>query len=477
MPPTSPSRSTMPTVRADPAAEGADGGVESEAATSDAPASPPRPPRPETLDDTGLDASRIGSLILKILYVKGDRTGQELSEVLGLPFSLIDDVVLRAQHERFVQVLRSEGSGRPAFLFSVTERGRARAREALAKSQYVGPAPVPLEQFRTWIVRQSVRSERYGKEVLEEALSDLVLDDEIVSALGPAVNSGESLFLYGEPGNGKTAIAERIGRMVSGELYLPHAVDVDGRVMMLFDPVYHEPIPDGGPADASAILRPVTAYDRRFVRIRRPAVMVGGELTLEQLDLEYDHESGIYHAPFQLKASGGVLVIDDFGRQQVRPEDLLNRWIVPLEKQVDFLSLHTGTKFPVPFDCLLVFSTNLDPNSLVDEAFLRRIQHKVEVTSPDRRRFERIFRDVCARRDLDYEEEALEHLWSRYYEELGIPPRGCHPRDVLKHLEAIARFEEVDPELSRQRVDRAAERYFEIMRPDYAGRSTDGGDP
>lgn len=476
MPPTSPSRSTMPTARADASAGEAAAGVEADGAPSAPPSSPPRPPRPETLDDTGLDASRIGSLILKILYVKGDHTGQELAEVLGLPFSLIDDIVLRAQHERFVQVLRSEGSGRPAFLFSVTERGRDRAREALARSQYVGPAPVPLEQFRTWIVRQSVRSERYRKADLEEALSDLVLDDEIVSALGPAVNAGESLFLYGRPGNGKTAIAERIGRMVSGEIFLPHAVDVDGHVMLLFDPVYHEPVADDAPASDSAILRPVTGYDRRFVQIRRPAVMVGGELTLEQLDLEYDHESGIYHAPFQLKASGGVLVVDDFGRQRVRPEDLLNRWIVPLEKQVDFLSLHTGTKFPVPFDCLLVFSTNLDPTSLVDEAFLRRIQHKIEVTSPDRRRFQRIFREACARRELEYDPAATEHVWDEYYGRLGIPPRGCHPRDILDHLEAVARFEGVDPVVSRERVEQAARRYFDIVGAVNAGSPQDGGD-
>lgn len=433
------------------------------AADSRAP-SEQRPPRPETLADTGLAPSQIGDLLLKTLHVGGSQTGRELADAVALPFSVIDELLMRAQQARHLQVLGSGGSGRPTFEFGITDKGRNRAREAMSASQYVGPAPVPIEEFCRWITIQSQRSTVYRRDDLLEALNDLELADEVVDALGPAVNSGRSLFLYGHPGNGKTAIAERIGRMVDGEIFLPHAVDVGGQTMLVFDPVYHERVeePDRGGGDA--ILRRVRGYDRRFVRIRRPAVMVGGELTLDQLDLEYDPEAGIYHAPFQLKASGGVLVIDDFGRQRVRPEDLLNRWIVPLEKQTDFLSLRTGSKFEVPFDCLLVFSTNLDPSDLVDEAFLRRIEHKVHVMSPDRERYEEIFRDACARRDLEFRDDAVDHLFEAFYERLDIPPRGCHPRDVLSHLEAIALYEGADATVSAQSVDRAARRYFQIVR-------------
>lgn len=423
-----------------------------------------RPPRPETVSDTGLAPATISDLLLKALHVGGDQTGRELARRVALPFSVIDGLLLQMQHNRLIQVLGAEASGRPAFEFGITEKGRGRAKEAMSVSRYVGAAPVPLSEFRRWVSIQSRGTRAYGRQDILEALEGLELHDGVVDALGPAVNSGTSLFLYGHPGNGKTAIAERIGQMVSGELYLPRAVEVGGQIMVLFDPVYHELVDEEEEVDPNAIFHTVAEYDRRYAKIHRPTVMVGGELTLDQLDLEYDAVAGIYHAPFQLKASGGVLVIDDFGRQRVRPEDLLNRWIVPLEKQIDFLSLRTGTKFRVPFDCLLVFSTNLDPSDLVDEAFLRRIEHKVHVVNPDRDRYAQIFRDVCEAMDVGFEASAVDRLFEEFYEGLGIPPRGCHPRDILSHLHAMARYEGTEISVSPDRVTLAAERYFQIVR-------------
>lgn len=423
-----------------------------------------RPSRPETVSDTGLTSSTISDLLLKALHVGGDQTGRELAETVALPFSVIDGLLLHMQHNRLIQVLGAEASGRPAFQFGITEKGRGRAREAMSVSRYVGAAPVPLSEFRRWVSIQSRGMQAYGRKDILAALDGLELHDGVVDALGPAVNSGTSLFLYGHPGNGKTAIAERIGRMVSGELYLPKAVEVGGQIMVLFDPVYHELIDGDESEDPHSILHSVVDHDRRYARIHRPTVMVGGELTLDQLDLEYDNVAGIYHAPFQLKASGGVLVIDDFGRQRVRPEDLLNRWIVPLEQQIDFLSLRTGTKFEVPFDSLLVFSTNLDPSDLVDEAFLRRIEHKVHVVNPDRGRYEEIFQAVCATRNVEFHASAVDRLFEEFYDGLGIPPRGCHPRDILSHLHAIAVYEGEEPSASPDRVATAAERYFQIVR-------------
>jgi len=422
------------------------------------------PPRPETVSDTGLAPATIGDLLLKALHVGGDQTGRDLAERVALPFSVIDGLLLQMQHNRLVQVLGADASSRPAFRFGITEKGRGRAREAMSVSRYVGAAPVPLSEFRRWVSIQTRGTRAYGRQDLLEALDGIELHDNVVDALGPAVNSGTSLFLYGHPGNGKTAIAERIGRMVAGELYLPRAVEVGGQIMVLFDPVYHELVEDEAHDEPDAILHAVSDYDRRYAKIHRPTVMVGGELTLDQLDLEYDSTAGIYHAPFQLKASGGVLVIDDFGRQRVRPEDLLNRWIVPLEKQIDFLSLRTGTKFRVPFDCLLVFSTNLDPSDLVDEAFLRRIEHKVHVVNPDRDRYEQIFRDACRAMEIGFEASAVDRLFEEFYEGLEIPPRGCHPRDILSHLHAIARYEGTEVSVSPERVTLAAERYFQIVR-------------
>jgi predicted ATPase with chaperone activity len=420
------------------------------------------PPVPDTLADTGLSADAVRDLILKVLYVQGGRTGHYLSEFLRLPFALVDDELLTLQQRRFIEVRGTTGPNRASYLFDLGGAGRDRAKEALDASQYVGPAPIPLTQYSKWIEAQSIQNAHVTQETMRAGFSHLVLNSSLFDILGPAVNSSKSIFLYGHPGNGKTAIAEAISQMLGGILYLPYAVDIDGQIMLVFDPVHHkeaEAEEDAGGRDELWI-RSGVGYDRRFARVRRPVVVTGGELTLDQLDLRYDHFTKLYQAPFQVKANGGVLIVDDFGRQRVPPRDLLNRWIVPLEKHIDFLTLHTGGKFPVPFDCLLIFATNLDPAELVEEAFLRRIHYKIPVVDPTRVQYEEIFRRCCQGAGLPYSAAAVDYVFEEFYGKRGIRPRGCHPRDLIAHVEDIAKYREVAPELTAELVDRACRSYF-----------------
>jgi predicted ATPase with chaperone activity len=422
-----------------------------------------RPPVPETIAETGLTLEAIVELLLKTLYVQGARSGQELVEAICLPFAIVDEQLLMLQHQRLIEVKRTAGAGRGGYIFDLTGSGADRAREAMASCQYVGPAPVPLEQYRLWIERQSVRNVHVTRERLFAAFADLVLNPSFVESLGPAVNSAKSLFIFGDPGNGKTVIAEAMAGLIGGAFYLPYAVDISGQIMVVHDPVYHRPVgsEDGSaPAAEPQWLRDVPGHDRRFARVARPVVMTGGELTLEQLDLQYDRDTKVYQAPFQVKANGGVLILDDFGRQRVPPRDLLNRWILPLEKRMDFLTLHTGAKFPVPFECLILFATNLDPESLVEEAFLRRIHYKVRAYSPTREEYEEIFRRCAAAREIPFRPEAVAQVYRDFYDGRGIAPRGCHPRDLTDHVCDIARFLNVEPELSADLLDRACRSYF-----------------
>jgi len=422
---------------------------------------------PETLAETGLTEEAVIDLILKLLYVQGAQTGQRLTETICLPFELVDAQLLALQARRFVEVVRTTGPARGNYVLDLTGAGRERATAALEASQYTGAAPVPLAMYRTWIERQSVRNLRIGRERIRESFAHLVVPEDILEALGPAINSASSLFLHGDPGNGKTVISEAIAGLMGGDIWIPQAIDVDGQIMVLYDPVHHEvvhkaPVGEAGPEEAPW-LRDNIDTDRRFLRVRRPVIFVGGELSLEQLDLQYDPFTKLYQAPFQVKACGGVLIIDDFGRQLVPPRDLLNRWIVPLEKRVDYLTLHTGIKFPVPFDCLLIFATNLDPHDLVDEAFLRRIQYKINVTGPDLEQYTEIFRKLCLAQQIPFDVTAVRYVYEHYYERFDIPARACHPRDIIDHLVHTARYEHVEPRLSPDLLEAACRSYFLIM--------------
>ncbi len=418
------------------------------------------PPVPRTLRETGLTDDAIVDFILKTLYVQGTRTGQALADFLCLPFELLDQLLLTLQQRRFIEVRGAGAQSRSSYVFEATSAGRERAREALEANQYVGPLPVPLAEYRRWIERQTIQHVHVDRAAVRLGFQKMVLDEDLMDTLGPAINSAKSLFLFGDPGNGKTLIADCIATMFGGSLFVPYAVDIGGQVMLVFDPVYHHPIEAAAPDPTSIWRSTELEFDRRFAQVRRPVVIAGGELTLEQLDLQYDIDTKMYQAPFQVKANGGILIIDDFGRQRVPPRELLNRWIVPLEKRTDFLSAHTGNKFPVPFDCLLIFATNLNPSDLVEEAFLRRIHYKLHVRSPNREQYEEIFRRVGSAMGVPYEKEAIDFIYHEFYGRRGIPPRACHPRDILEHVCDTARFNSVQPTLDIELVRVSANSYF-----------------
>ncbi|HEU4829253.1 MAG TPA: hypothetical protein VFT04_08650 [Gemmatimonadales bacterium] len=418
-----------------------------------------RPQPPATVEDTGLPGEFIADLILKTLYVQGARTGQQLVDVVKLPFPFVDGRMHDLQQRRLVEVRGTTGHSRAGYVFDLTGAGRDRARDALTSSQYVGPAPVPLAQYGRWTMQQSIRNVKVTREMVVEGFRNMVLDPKVFEIIGPAINSARSLFLYGGPGNGKTFISETIAELLGGALYIPYAIEVDGQILVMYDPVYHHEVPDEG-LEAADWIKESEPFDRRFVRVRRPVVITGGELTLDQLDLQYDHYSKMYQAPFQLKANGGVLIIDDFGRQRIPSRDLLNRWIVPLEKRIDFLTLHTGGKFPVPFDCLLILSTNLAPKDLVEEAFMRRIHYKIHVLGPEQDNYAEIFRRCSDERGIPFADWAIPQIYRDFYGRMGLEPRACHPRDILDHFMDIATFLQAEPVLTPELLDRACRSYF-----------------
>jgi energy-coupling factor transporter ATP-binding protein EcfA2 len=416
------------------------------------------PPPLTRLEDTGLNLLNVADLVLKVLYFGGYLPGHAIAEIVKLPFvGVLDSVMEFLKKEKYVEVRGAGGLGEASFQYLITDLGRGKAREALERSNYAGPAPVTLSQYVHAMREQNRERLIVHEDELRGVMRSLVISDEMLGRIGPAVNSGKSIFLYGPPGNGKTTVAETVGRIVlSGNIWIPHAFDVDGQIIRVFDNVNHELSEDGERVRSGVGL----TNDPRWVRIKRPMIMVGGELTLDGLDLVYDDINKYYEAPFQVKANGGMFLIDDFGRQQVRPRDLLNRWIVPLEKGVDFLTLATGRKIELPFYVLIVFSTNLDPRDLVDEAFLRRIRHKIEITDPNYEQFREIFRRVCAAKGLKYDEQALAYLIKEWYIKHERKLRAVHPRDLINQLLDIATYLNKPPVLSREMIDRAAASYF-----------------
>jgi predicted ATPase with chaperone activity len=395
--------------------------------------------------------------MLRLLFTEGDVSLRRFSDVLRISPKILDEVLMRMQQEHFVDVSKAGTIGRASYVYTLTDAGLGRARDALERSQYIGAVPVPLEVYAYAITLQNQDRARIPAEAVQQSIQHLILPDGFHRRIGPAVNAGSSLFLYGPPGNGKTTVAQAIAQLIAGSdpIWIPHALTVGGQLVGIFDPLIHKAIElDKSQTDQ------LGEYDHRWTLFQRPTVMVGGELTMEALDLRYDEVAKFYEGPLQLKANGGMFLIDDFGRQQVRPTDLLNRWIVPLEAGYDFLRLRTGQTMQIPFRQLIVFSTNLDPNELVDAAFLRRIQMKVQVESPDERMFFQIFATQCQRMKIPLDKDAFLHLLQEWYRKPKRAFQAVHPRDLLKIVLALSEYDGKPAQLSPQIIDDACRAYF-----------------
>jgi predicted ATPase with chaperone activity len=417
------------------------------------------PQAPSSLAEAGLSLDLMTQLTLKHLHFSGELKGSEVAARLGVNFSVVEPALefLKGQHQ--VEVAGGAITGSASYRYRITDAGRARVGLFLQTNQYVGVAPVPYEQYRRYMRDFVASAPRTAtRERVRAALSHLVVSQPVLDQLGPAINSGHSMFVYGPPGNGKTVIAQAVRKLLTGDIAIPYAIEVEGAIIRVFDPVNHEPIDE--PEDGRERLDMSCRQDRRWVRCKRPMVMVGGELTLTALELSYNPTTGFYRAPIQAVANGGILVIDDFGRQQCAPRDLLNRWIVPLESRVDFLTLQSGQKFEVPFGVLVVFATNIKPSELVDEAFLRRIRYKVYAEGPTIPEFMQIFENCCRERKLLFDRALVEQLLREYYEPRKIAPRGCHPRDLIDQSLSLADYRGEPRRLTSELLDAACAGYF-----------------
>jgi hypothetical protein len=417
------------------------------------------PPVPETIEETGLSSGLLEQLVSKILFLRGDTMGRDLARAIGLKFSLIQAIMDFFKRHHLVEVKRSLGMGDISAVFALTENGRKHAASCMEKNQYAGVAPVPLWQYATAVRMQRLENGWLKPEMLSKAFEHMVMNPRTLSQIGPAVNAGCSFLIYGQPGNGKTYLAEALMKLDQPDIFVPHAIEFQGSIIQVFDPIFHERT-EREEQETVLALDSEARHDGRWVRCKRPFIVTGGELMLDMLDLKYHHATKIYDAPLQLKANNGIYLVDDFGRQKVTPAEVLNRWIVPMEKRADFLNVGTGGKMEVPFECFLVFSTNLKPEQLGDEAFLRRIQYKMLVGNPREEEFRAIFDSVCVTRGLRCEPEVRDRFIHRRYATTTRPMRRCQPRDVVSHAINFIRYQDLPMVLTDEVLDEAFDSCF-----------------
>lgn len=418
---------------------------------------PWRPVEPETMESGGINESLLEAIIYRYLLSAGEAEGRKIADQVKLPFRLIEPILSRLKMEQHTAYKSSTATN--DYIYVLTETGRQIARNHSSDCTYFGSCPVPLKHYIQSVRYQTIEGQYPKKADLVRAFSDLLINPKMLNRLGPAIASGRGMFLFGFPGNGKTSIAERVTGAFGKYIWVPRAVDIDGDILRIFDPMNHEL---AMPEDSGGLLD-VGGFDKRWVRIKRPTIIAGGELTMEMLEVLCNHETNISESPLQLKSNCGTLVIDDFGRQKMRVDELLNRWIVPLEKRYDFLNMASGKKIQVPFDQLVIFSTNLEPKDLVDDAFLRRIPYKIEVENPPEQDFRKLFEIMCRVTKVPYNPEAIDYLIKTHYLPISRPFRNCQPRDLLLQVRNYCLYNDLNVELKNEYFDFACDNYFSVM--------------
>lgn len=418
---------------------------------------PWRPGEPDDMKSAGVNETLLEAIVYRYLQNIGECEGRKIADQVKLPFRMIEPLMTRLKMEQNVAYKNSTATN--DYVYILTETGRAIARNHVNDCTYYGACPVPLREYIASVKCQTIEGQYPKKQDLLQAFKDLLINPNMLKKLGPAVASGRGMFLFGFPGNGKTSIAERVTGAFGKYVWIPRAVDIDGDVLRVFDPMCHEmAMPDGGSG-----LLDIGGFDKRWVRIERPTIVAGGELTMDMLEVQCNSESNISEAPLQLKSNCGTLVIDDFGRQRMRVDELLNRWIVPLEKRYDFLNMASGKKIQVPFDQLVVFSTNLEPKDLVDDAFLRRIPYKIEAENPPEADFVKLFEIMCKITKVPYKPDVISYLIETHYKPVDRPMRMCQPRDLLLQVKNYCLYNDVPIELKNEYMDFACENYFSVM--------------
>ena len=415
------------------------------------------PRAPKTVAQLGISETSVEELITKFLMAQGESTVREIADQVAIPVELAEKLVTSMKNEQLLGYIGQAAMN--DYVVKLTELGRERGKRYNEFCTYFGAAPVPFKQYIESVSAQTINDQNPCEEDLKRAFSDLLIDPAMMLKLGPAVNSGKGMFLFGYPGNGKTSIAERVTAAFGKYVWIPRAITVDRDIIRLFDPMNHVQ----APVEKSESILNNNNYDKRWVRIERPTIVVGGELTMDHLEIAYNETTGISEAPVQLKSNTGTLVIDDFGRQRMSVDELLNRWIVPLEKRYDFLNTSSGKKIQVPFDQLVIFSTNLEPKDLVDDAFLRRIPYKIEVPNPSLENFVKLFEIMCKIYKFEWKPEMVKRLIEKHYLPVNRPFRNCHPRDLLLQIQNYCLYQKKPIELSDEGFDFAADNYFSVV--------------